>query len=205
MDVTKSAGLSRRTIVKGAAWSVPVIAAAVAVPMAAASTPQQDLNFFLTAGEVIGSAGAADGQIRSNGVRISPANPAEPKVVAAGSVFTITIEYHGTNPAIDFTDPLHGLAYNKGQCAAWSGIDVQKTRIVLTAVTPAPTAEPTIGSFAWFLRQRPEDNSITFTGIAVLAAGGDFPEGGTLVNLMVDPNAGTGGLSGPTPSTWSLA
>lgn len=30
-------GLSRRTLVKGAAWSVPVIAAAVALPMAAAS------------------------------------------------------------------------------------------------------------------------------------------------------------------------
>ena len=30
-------GISRRTLVKGAAWSVPVIAAAVALPMAAAS------------------------------------------------------------------------------------------------------------------------------------------------------------------------
>lgn len=32
-----TSGISRRTIVKGAAWSVPVIAAAVAVPLAAAS------------------------------------------------------------------------------------------------------------------------------------------------------------------------
>lgn len=32
--------LSRRTVIRGAAWSVPVVAAAVAVPMAAASTPQ---------------------------------------------------------------------------------------------------------------------------------------------------------------------
>lgn len=31
-------GVSRRTVVKGAAWSVPVIAAAVAMPLAAAST-----------------------------------------------------------------------------------------------------------------------------------------------------------------------
>lgn len=46
MDVTKSAGLSRRTIVKGAAWSVPVIAAAVAVPMAAASAiPGNNANY----------------------------------------------------------------------------------------------------------------------------------------------------------------
>lgn len=34
----KNSGFSRRTIVKGAAWSVPVIAAAVATPLAAAST-----------------------------------------------------------------------------------------------------------------------------------------------------------------------
>ena len=34
---TKSKELSRRTLVKGAAWSVPIIAAAVATPLAAAS------------------------------------------------------------------------------------------------------------------------------------------------------------------------
>jgi hypothetical protein len=37
-DIQKNPGLSRRTVVKGAAWSVPVIAAAVATPLAAAST-----------------------------------------------------------------------------------------------------------------------------------------------------------------------
>ena len=31
--------MERRTVIKGAAWSVPVIAAAVAAPLAAASTP----------------------------------------------------------------------------------------------------------------------------------------------------------------------
>lgn len=36
-----SKGIDRRTLVKGAAWSVPVIAAAVATPLAAASTPEQ--------------------------------------------------------------------------------------------------------------------------------------------------------------------
>lgn len=37
-EIQKNSGFSRRTIVKGAAWSVPVIAAAVATPLAAAST-----------------------------------------------------------------------------------------------------------------------------------------------------------------------
>ncbi len=34
-----SGEVGRRTVVKGAAWSLPVIAAAVAAPMATASTP----------------------------------------------------------------------------------------------------------------------------------------------------------------------
>lgn len=38
-------GLSRRTIVQGAAWSVPVIAAAVATPLAAASVAEPTLTF----------------------------------------------------------------------------------------------------------------------------------------------------------------
>lgn len=42
-------GVSRRTLVKGAAWSIPVIAAAVAVPMAAASTPVQQTECITNA------------------------------------------------------------------------------------------------------------------------------------------------------------
>lgn len=37
MTENKNAGATRRTVVKGAAWSIPVIAAAVATPIAAAS------------------------------------------------------------------------------------------------------------------------------------------------------------------------
>ncbi|WP_435745597.1 hypothetical protein [Microbacterium sp. PMB16] len=37
MEQKKSSGISRRTVVKAAAWSVPVIAVGVAVPLAAAS------------------------------------------------------------------------------------------------------------------------------------------------------------------------
>lgn len=40
LDMTeKTNGIDRRTILKGAAWSAPVLAAAVAAPIAAASTP----------------------------------------------------------------------------------------------------------------------------------------------------------------------
>ena len=48
---TSTSQISRRTVVKGAAWSVPVIAAAVAAPMAAASgdgntVTNSDANYY---------------------------------------------------------------------------------------------------------------------------------------------------------------
>lgn len=44
-------GMKRRTVIKGAAWSVPVIAAAVATPLAAASgEPPKDATAYGTAG-----------------------------------------------------------------------------------------------------------------------------------------------------------
>lgn len=48
-----SAGLNRRSVVKGAAWSVPVIAAAIAAPAASASTPSTDLSVAFGGEQVI--------------------------------------------------------------------------------------------------------------------------------------------------------
>lgn len=39
-EIEQTSGVSRRTLVKGAAWSVPVIAAATVSPLAAATTPE---------------------------------------------------------------------------------------------------------------------------------------------------------------------
>ena len=75
----KNSGFSRRTVVKGAAWSVPVIAAAVATPLAAASTV--DVGAF-----------ALDGDCGTLGL-IGPgfeltAGPTE--AIPAGTTITIT-------------------------------------------------------------------------------------------------------------------
>lgn len=120
--------------------------------------------------------------MRSNGVRISPSDPANPKVVAAGTQFTITVTYTGSNPEFSFLSTPNGVAWMKAQNPAWSSIT--------GPAFPAPVL-------------RPEDGSIKFTGTAIIAPGGDFPEGGTLVNMLVDPKGGTGALSGPTPESWS--
>ena len=51
---TKTSGIERRTLVKGAAWSLPVIALAVGAPAASASTPW---NIGLSAGCLVGVVG----------------------------------------------------------------------------------------------------------------------------------------------------
>lgn len=65
-------GISRRTVVNAAAWSVPVIAAAVAVPLAAASASQASIAALV--GSTIaanGTTGTASGEFATSGLRIS--------------------------------------------------------------------------------------------------------------------------------------
>lgn len=76
---TNSKGFSRRTVVKGAAWSVPVIAAAVATPLAAASVT--DVGAFSVDGDC-GTLG-----LLFPGFEIT-AGPSAP--LPAGTVITIT-------------------------------------------------------------------------------------------------------------------
>ncbi|WP_307367708.1 hypothetical protein [Microbacterium sp. W4I4] len=63
-------GLSRRTVVKGAAWSVPVIAAAVAMPLASASNINQALDVTVT-GSCTGQYDIADLQTLLAGVSLA--------------------------------------------------------------------------------------------------------------------------------------
>ncbi len=51
-DNPNSRDLSRRTLVKGAAWSVPVVAVAVATPLAAASETPPAATFWATGATV---------------------------------------------------------------------------------------------------------------------------------------------------------
>lgn len=201
-------GLDRRTLVKGAAWSVPVIAAAVSAPLATASgaVANQELDFFLTAGQVIGQDGVT-GSVQSNGVRISPHDPRNPKVVPAGTVITITIVYAGSLPDFSFLNTPYGADWMKAQNQAWPSIEVSRNTITLTATTQFDSTEPTIGSISWMLdpKVRPENDSIVFSGTAVIPPGGDYPQGDRLGGLTVDPNQGTGSISGPTSTSWPSA
>lgn len=89
--------LGRRTILKGAAWSAPVIAAAVATPLAAASDPDWNASVTSTCtGNLALDAGLAQDVITAivNAVNLLPGV----NVTRAQRYFTITAT-QGTVPA----------------------------------------------------------------------------------------------------------
>lgn len=201
-DVNK--GLSRRTVLKGTAWTVPALVAVTAAPLAAASGTQ-DLDFYLTAGQVTGqgSGAGASGQFRSNGVRVTSPDD---RMIPAGVTIVFILTYTGSG-AVDFTNPQNGIAYNVGQNQHWTVDPIEPHRVVFTATSNISALEIAIGAATWSMNQgvRPENNSITFTGVATIPPGAGFPNGGTLTNLVVDPNQGTGTLSGPDDDSWPIA
>jgi hypothetical protein len=79
-EIQKKSGFSRRTVIKGAAWSVPVIAAAVATPLAAASG---DIGAF----SVDGDCGVLGLGLLATGIDVT-ASPTAP--IPAGTTITLT-------------------------------------------------------------------------------------------------------------------
>ena len=77
--------MSRRTVVKGAAWSIPVVAAAVAFPGASASTGVPEWNL-----QVTGSCAGLIGITSGGGFILSNTGG---KPIPAGTVFTWEEEY----------------------------------------------------------------------------------------------------------------
>ncbi|AXK46845.1 hypothetical protein [Brachybacterium saurashtrense] len=196
---------SRRTVLRAASWSAPVVAVAVAAPALALSDPlRETFDFYITAAEVIGD--GASGEVRSNGVRVSPRPGQGQPIVAAGSIVEITCTYTGDNPDVDFLN--FPFPYTRSSVAQnntpWKIASSSAQGFTLRAETPYDTFEPTIGQFSWPLDPsvRPEDDSIQLSGTFTIIPGGDFPEGGTLSPLTIDPNLGTGSLTGPSAETW---
>jgi len=117
-DVSRRATplISRRTTVKAAAWSVPVIAAAVAAPLAAASAAQATIAALVGGGiSADGASGTASGQFSTSGIQIS-------NVVGEWSTGALTASYRLTGPwstgAIVKAD---GSAFVQGEVIAYGG------------------------------------------------------------------------------------
>ena len=94
-----ASGLSRRTVVKGAAWSVPVIAAAIAAPLAAASVGgvlNSEANYYWAAesqGEYTTLSAAAGGLMATFSTQIAyRANPWANPPAGASLVVVVTFD-----------------------------------------------------------------------------------------------------------------
>lgn len=93
-EASKNGGpiISRRTTVLAAAWSVPVIAAAVATPLASASAAQASIAAIVGGGiSADGTAGTASGQFSTSGIQIAD-------VVGEWSTGALTASYRITGP-----------------------------------------------------------------------------------------------------------
>lgn len=85
-------GVPRRTVVVGAAWAIPVVAVAVATPLAAASTTEPTLQFAMAAYTVSGC-GTLDNVVvtaTTNGTTPPPAGTAVSIALPAGYTFVDT-------------------------------------------------------------------------------------------------------------------
>ncbi|MDQ0643995.1 hypothetical protein [Microbacterium murale] len=137
-DITTSdtPGVARRTVLKASAWSVPVIAAAVATPLAAASTAV-DLQLRGLSGDSVGAL-SPDG-LRGYSIPIVAGMYARAlgttTPVAAGSTLTVSYDNRlmdGPSVTIDSTP---GIA----QAPIVNG---NTTTVIFTLPAPIPAAEP---------------------------------------------------------------
>lgn len=167
-EIQKNKGVSRRTLVKGAAWSVPVIAAAVATPLAAASGDVEVGAFTVN-----GDCGVLGLGLLATGVEIT-ASPTAP--LPAGTSIALT----GTGLANV------GVVSVTGGLASVSVVSPTTRNIVLDAPLAAGATlslSTTINvAVAW-----------TLTAVATLPAGyigtGAKTTGGTTGTLILcNPN-----------------
>lgn len=93
-------GVSRRTLVKGAAWAVPVIAAAVAVPANAAATGSSRTN---VGNLVESSPQVSDTNTRLSAARVEACFSDPEKAFPAGTVFELTATLTYSGSLADFT------------------------------------------------------------------------------------------------------
>ena len=104
---------TRRTIVKGAAWSIPVVAAAVAAPMAAASVNNASLAFSDSSGKLLTLSLLSNGSLL--GADVLPFGPNEltlvngPGDISGTASITVAV---GVPAGINIT--LLGAAYGFG-------------------------------------------------------------------------------------------
>lgn len=116
--------IPRRTVIKGAAWSVPVVAAAVALPLAAASeAPTACLRFIGTPPQI-----QADGTLKTKVQN-------QCKATARNVVLTVSYTSNGTpmNESFPIGDLRHGQPGPLDHYRTHIPADVQSVLLTVTA------------------------------------------------------------------------
>lgn len=173
-------GLSRRTVIAGAAWSAPVIAAAVALPMAAASgnvVTNADANYYWSAeaqGGFTTLVAAAGGRKATFSTQISYQSKGEWVSPPAGATLLVTVQ---------FTSP---VTLEPGFSSTW--VPVPPSGSTATTFTFAKTP-PNHGDALTFNVVGSVPGAITSTATMRLLNGGTTtwaPEASGQTALLVD-------------------
>jgi len=125
-------GPSRRTVIKGAAWSVPVVAAAVATPLAAASTTPPEATFWATGATV----SVVSGNVTNFTVEGSDAN-GDLALLPAGSSVTIIPDAGVTLALVSATGIVATANPDGSITAIITGADVTNVRIQIRPTGPS--------------------------------------------------------------------
>lgn len=104
-ETTPAPGLSRRTLIKGAAWSIPVIAAATAMPLAAASIGATTAAWVGGASQLLSLDVLTPGDTISAAVLPTAPTMLQVKNATPGAVPNVTIRFD----VVQTTRPVLGL------------------------------------------------------------------------------------------------
>ncbi|KZX22299.1 hypothetical protein [Rathayibacter tanaceti] len=160
-DETPTTGngrLNRRTIVKSAAWSIPVIAGATAAPLAAASTtPCVGRAEVVSAGYIRDSSDGWLGELQSN---------------ASGARLGIGVVLPGSRMKSN-------VAYRNPTNCAWTGtVRIQiDLPVAILAANPSSEQGWAISNGGDYVRDGLTYRRFYFTGTLSLAAGATFQSG----------------------------
>lgn len=174
--------MQRRTVLKGAAWSIPVIAAAVAVPFAATTTPASSVGSLVESSDNI-----KDTTLSASSSRVEACFP-EDNFLNVPFVLTATIVYSGSLD--EFSLENAGL---RSDVTAWTVTSTSKNTVQLTSTQSVSCYAGIAGFEVLYNTQgvKPELNSIH------LNISGVSTDGTRKIDGLVSALHGYGPVVGP--------
>lgn len=154
-DGTTEARLARRTIIKGAAWSVPVVAAAIATPLAAASVtpPANSANVQVPTGVPAGNFEdiTITGRLTGQGAPVNAPLPEGTVVTFTASDPDAVISVAASSGIADITGPDGGVwtvVLAPGVTTASATVAFDRP-VTITVIVSLPGGATSTGTATW--------------------------------------------------------